>query len=340
MKKWIKITLIAIVAIVGLAYFVGLPMMMKKAATDILVYEKMTFEQILSDSIMKTEHYYIGDERSPADYGYDSVETISFNSVYDEDVKLEGWYVHSAVSDTAPCVIISHGRTSNRLKTMKFVKLFKDLGLHEKYNFFLPDYRNSGNASSAPTELRNKFAEDLAASLLTINKKYGTKDFVLYSFSMGALATADFMWRSDLQEKTASKNIVIQKMIFDSPLSNAPGVIELGSKKMGAYDFMVQDILENLSDEIRLPNGDKVFDKMRFSVMLKDVKQPILMLQSEADIATPASFLKEELDILKSKNIKVVYFDNPSKAEFTHVRMYIHHKEQYENLVKEFLEKK
>ena len=109
---------------------------------------------------------------------------------------------------------------------------------------------------------------------------------------------------------------------------------------MGAYDFMVQDILENLSDEICLPNGDKVFDKMRFSVMLKDVKQPILMLQSEADIATPASFLKEELDILKSKNIKVVYFDNPSKAEFTHVRMYIHHKEQYENLVKEFLEKK
>jgi pimeloyl-ACP methyl ester carboxylesterase len=340
MKKWLKITLVIIAAIVGLAYFVGLPMMTKKAAHDILVYKKMTFDQVLSDSIMKTEHYYIGDERSPEDYGYDSVETISFNSVYDEEVKLEGWYVHSAVSDTAPCVIISHGRTSNRLKTLKFVKMFKDLGLHENYNFFIPDYRNSGNASSAPTQLGNKFAEDLTASLLKINDKYGTKDFILYSFSMGALATADFMWRSDLQAKTASKNIEIQKMIFDSPLSNVPGVIEVGSKKMGAYDFMVDDILENLSDEIRLPNGEEVFDKMRFSVLLKDVKQPILMLQSEDDIATPAVFLKEELGLLDSENIKVVYFDNPSKAEFTHVRLYIHHTEQYENLVKEFLEKK
>lgn len=340
MKKWMKVTLIIIVVLVGLVYFVGLPMMTKKAAHDILAYEKMTFERVLSDSIMKNEHYYIGDERSPSDYGYDSVETISFNSVYDEEIKLEGWYVHSAVSDTAPCVIISHGRTSNRLKTMKFVKMFKDLGLDKKYNFFMPDYRNSGNASSAPTQLGNKFAEDLTASLLIVNEKYGTKDFILYSFSMGAVATADFMWRSDLQEKTASKNIEIQKMIFDSPLSNVPGVIELASKKMGAYDFMVEDILENLSNEIRLPNGEEVFDKMRFSILLKDVKQPILMLQSEDDIATPAMFLKEELDILKSKNIKAVYFDNPSNAEFTHVRMYIHHKERYENLVKEFLIKK
>lgn len=340
MKKWMKIILIIIVVIVSLIYFVGIPMMTKKAAHDILVYEKMTFEQILSDSIMKSDHYYIGDERSPEDYGYDSVETIKFNSVYDEDIQLEGWYVHSAVSDTAPCVIISHGRTSNRLKTMKFVKMFKDLGLHEKYNFFIPDFRNSGNASSAPTQLGNKFAEDLAASLLMINEKFETKDFILYSFSMGAMATADFMWRSDLQEKTASKNIVIQKMIFDSPLSNVPGVIELGSKKMGAYDFMVQDIIDNLSDEIRLPNGEEMFDKMRFSILLKDVKQPILMLQSENDIPTPAMFLKEELSILDSKNIKAVYFDNPSNAEFTHVRMYIHHKEKYEKLVADFLEKK
>ena len=341
MKKWLKITLIIVSILIGLAYFVGFPMMMDKFSHDILNYDKMTFERVLSDSIMKADHYYLAEnEESPADYGYDSVETIRYNSVYDEEVELEGWYVQSAISDTAPCVIISHGRTSNRLKTMKFVKMFKDLGLHENYNFFIPDYRNSGNASSAQTELGNKFAEDLAATLLMVNEKYGTKDFVLYSFSMGALATADFMWRSDLQEKTTSKNITIQKMIFDSPLSNAPGVIELGSKRMGAYDFMIEEVLENLSDEIRLPNGEKVFDKMRFSVLLKDVKQPMLMLQSEDDIPTPAKFLKEELGILNSKNIKVVYFDNPSKAEFTHVRMYIHHKERYENLIKDFLEKK
>lgn len=339
MKKWLKITLIIITILIGLAYFVGLPMMMDKFSHDILNYEKMTFEQILTDSIMKADHYYIDDEKSPADYGYDSVETIRFNALYDKEIQLEGWYVHSAVSDTAPCVVISHGRTSNRLKTMKFVKLFKDIGLDKNYNFFIPDFRNSGNSSSAQTELGNKFAEDLAASLLMVNEKYGTQDFILYSFSMGALATADFMWRSDLQEKTTSKDINIQKMIFDSPLSNAPGVVEEGSKRMGAYDFMIKEVIENLSDEIRLPNGEKVFDKMRFSVLLKDIKQPILMLQSEDDIPTPAKLLKEELSILNSKNIKVVYFDNPSKAEFTHVRMYIHHKEQYEKLVKDFLEK-
>ena len=41
MKKWLKITLVIIAAIVGLAYFVGLPMMTKKAAHDILVYKKL-----------------------------------------------------------------------------------------------------------------------------------------------------------------------------------------------------------------------------------------------------------------------------------------------------------
>lgn len=339
MNKWIRNTLIVLAVLFALIYFVGLPMATDKFASDVLNYDRIEFEEVFEDSVMVYEHFYIDDHKSPEDYGFEKVDIVEFPSVYDEDVMLEGWFVHSAPSDTAPCVLISHGRTSNRLKTMKFLELFQSMGMDSMYNFFIPDYRNSGHASEAPTQFGNKFAEDLNAAILTVNEKYGAKDFTLYSFSMGAMATADMLWRDDLTEKLSSKNITIDRLILDSPLSDAAGTLRMAAENMGVPDFLTEEALSKVSDKVTLPDGEEVLDKMQFSVLLKDVNIPILTLQNEADMTTPTVLLKKELEELGKSNIESVYFDNNPEEEYTHVRMFVQHREKYESAVKSFLAK-
>lgn len=338
MKKVLKVLGIIVVVLGLLAYFIGVPMASKSFVDLTFNFEPHTFDYVLNDTDLVKNHYYIEGKKSPADYGYKSHEEVTFPSIYDKDIQLSGWWIPAA-SDTAPVIILSHGRTANRLKPMRCLEIFKTLGLDSSYNFFLPDFRNSGNSSPAPTQLGNKFGEDIAATSIYLKEKYGMDKQIMYSFSMGAMASAVALGRADLKAALDEKGIVIERLIFDSPLSDAKGLLTMKGEEMNLPNMITKGAFKIMTKEITDSKGNSFFENMNFSTLLKEVAQPILFLHNEADKATPYVLLKAELDKLNKPNFKLNAYKNTAGKKDVHVRIMRQHKEAYEIAIKDFLTK-
>ena len=301
MKKKLLIALLVLVVLV----FAGYSFVISTILDMTKNYEPYTFELVLEDSVMNAR-YGLVDQDDPSDYGYENVEEVAFNSSLDQ-LELSGWYVNSAPA-SKQTVIIIHGRTSNRLKTMKYLALFKETGLDTLYNFFIPDMRNSGRSADAPTYMGYKFAEDIHGAIAYLKSK-GQEQFVLYGFSMGAMATTALLHRDDLPKSDNS----IVKVILSSPLSDAKGNIRISSDEMGLPSFIFENAYAAFGDEM-----NNYGENMAMGVQLKNIDIPILIIQSNDDAKTPASLTKNQLKQLAGKtNIQTWFMDGPE-----HVRIY------------------
>jgi pimeloyl-ACP methyl ester carboxylesterase len=285
-------------------------------------FEPYTFERVLEDSVMNAR-YGLTNQESPTDYGYENVDEVTFYSSLD-NLELSGWYVNSA-PDSKQTVIIVHGRTSNRLKTMKYLELFKETGLDTVFNFFIPDMRNSGKSTPASTYMGYKFAEDIHGAVSYLKAK-GQEKFVIYGFSMGALATSTLLHRDDLPNPDNS----IIKVILESPLSDAKGNINISADEMSLPNFIFENAYAVFSEEM-----NNYGEQMAMGIQLKNVDIPILIIQSNDDAKTPASLTKNQLKQLEGKtNIQTWFMDGPE-----HVRIYTteEFKGKYTMRVDEFL---
>ncbi len=285
-------------------------------------FEPYTFEQVLGDSLLRVR-YGITFQKSPSDYAYDNVAEVSYTSSLDK-LQLSAWYVNSAPQSKKTIVLI-HGRTSNRLKTMKYLQLFKETGIDTLYNFFIPDMRNSGRSTSASTYMGYKFAEDVHGALLFLKQK-GQEEFILYGFSMGAMAISTMIDRGDLNTDKGS----ILKVIFDSPLADSKRTVQQNAMKMGLPNFIFENAYEKFSEPM-----DGYSDRMELGIQLKDIDIPILIIQSNDDVKTPTEFTKNQLKKLSGKsNIEAWFMDGPE-----HVRIYTDDKyrAEYTSRVDEFI---
>jgi len=318
MKKKLLIgtIIIAILGWVGYTFTINTIVGMTKD------YEPYTFEKVFEDSLMR-ERYGITNQKSPVDYGYTDVEEVSFNSSLD-DLILSGWYVNSAPQSKITVVMI-HGRTSNRLKPMKYLQLFKETGLDSVYNFFIPDLRNSGKSTPAPTYMGYKFAEDIYGSLSFL-KERGQEQFILYGFSMGAMAICTMLDRKDLQLTDST----VLKIILDSPLTNPRENIRYSAEEMGLPNFIFENSYEEFSKGM---NGYS--ERMEMAIQLKEIGIPILIMQSNDDVKTPTILTKNQLKLLAGKsNIQTWFMDGPE-----HVRIYTdeNYRDEYTRRVVVFL---
>lgn len=321
MKKFLKVLAIVIVVIVIAFYFLVIP----KTVSMITDYDRYTFEFVLDDPELLAK-YEIGEHRNPADYGFPDYDEIDFNTLYD-GLKLNGWYVPSSKPEVSKTLLINHGRTSNRLKTLKYLELIKDKGLDSLYNIFIPDLRNSGKSEEAKTALGYEFAEDITAAMKMLKDRYNQKEFVLWGFSMGAMASATAVNRPDLVDFQKKEGLKVNKLILASPLSNIKETSRLAGKEMSIPDFIFN---------ISWGHFDKVVEgwseNMKFSYLLSNNKLPALVLYSQTDETTPAKILETEIDGLM--HVYPVLF-----KEAEHVRLYTRpeYKERYAEKVNIFL---
>ncbi len=319
MKKFLIIALILIVGISITAYIM-IPKVIYGMVTD---FDPWTFEKVLGDTTWIND-YQIGDYREPQDFGYDNTEEIEFTSIND-GVKLSAWYV-PCKKPTDSTIFMIHGRTSNRLKTMKYLELFQKTGIDTLYNFFIADFRNSGKSETGmKTYMGYKFAEDLAGGMKYLKEERGQNEIVLYGFSMGAMSIYTYIGRDEL----GASNYDIDRIIIDSPLSNVVGNLRLRGDEMSLPSFLVDRAIGFLNDDI---NG--YVENLSMSAQLADSDIPLLLIQSNHDTSTPASFTKEELKKLSKPNITSWFVDSAA-----HVKVYTHpdYKEEYSKRVSEFL---
>lgn len=321
MKKWIIIA-VGLLLVLAWTFLYFVP---QKVLSMITEYEPYTFERILADDAMRV-HYGIYDNDDPSDYGYDKVEEISFSSGYDGK-RLSGWYVSSA-PQSGQCVVLLHGRTSNRLKPMKFLELFKTTGLDTVYNFFIPDLRNSGKSEASSTYMGYRFADDVASSMKWLKENQKQDTVVLYGFSMGAMAIEVLIGREDLADEIMQS--YVSKVILDSPLSDVKGTLWRGAEDLGLpeglFDYYFQDF------DVLV---DGFGEKMTLGYLLSQNDRPTLIMASDTDKQTPFELLTNELSMV----------ENPDHIQFhaftgiPHVKLYQTDstKDRYTKLVSEFL---
>lgn len=323
MKKFLKIFLIIIVLVIAAFYFLVLPKTVSMA-TD---YPRYTFEYVTEDTATVSD-YAIGDNRNPGDYGYPNYEEVDYKSLQD-DIQLNGWYVPATKDSINRTLVISHGRTANRLKTMKYLQVIKEFGLDSLYNVFIPDHRNSGKSQEASTAMGYEFAEDVTAVLKMLKANYGQDQFVLWGFSMGAMASATAMVRPDLQDFMQQENLKVDKLILASPLSNVYETMVTASADMGIPRFIF-DMSYNKFNSMY----DGWLDNMKFSHLLGTNPRPTLVLYGNGDHTTPAPILEKEITGLAHVDAHV--FEG---AE--HVQLYTQpqHRARYGQLVNDFLRK-
>lgn len=303
MKKVLFAIVILLLLIISVAYFY-IP---RFAYQQITYFEPFTFERVLGDTAWINE-YEIGDYRKPEDFGYNQVEEVTFNSALDQ-LPLSGWYI-PASRPVDSTILVVHGRTSNRLKTMKYLELFKVTGLDSMYNFFIPDLRNSGKSTAASTFMGYDFAEDVAGALNYLSKEKEQAHFVLYSFSMGAMASFVYLDRAELG--AAQKDI--QRIIVDSPLTDVPGVLKIGSDKLGLPDILFEEGFELFDESI-----DGYGQKLKMGTLLQNSNIPVFVIQSNHDATTPAVHTKAQVALLEGKPVTTWYVDSAN-----HVKIYTH----------------
>ena len=318
MKKVFFGIILVLLIVICISYFY-IPRFAFQQITD---FEPFTFERVLGDTTWIKE-YELGDYRKPEDYGYKTVEEVTFPSAVDQ-LQLSGWYV-PASKKVDSTILVIHGRTSNRLKTMKYLELFKETGLDSMYNVFIPDMRNSGKSSVAPTYMGYDFAEDLAGAVNYLSQEKSQNHFTIYGFSMGAMASFVYIAR---QELGASK-FDIQKIIVDSPLTDVPGVLKIGSDKLGLPEVLYEEAFEMYSGAI-----DGFGEQMKMGTLLQGSNIPLLIIQSNNDATTPAAQTKAQVAQLQSAPISTWYMDSAN-----HVKIYTHptYKEEYTRRVNAFL---
>ncbi len=323
MKKKLIITLSVLIVLIISAYeFV--PYIVLNMITD---YEPYSFEKVFDDSQLR-EHYGIFNNRTPGDYGYKNFDIIDFQSL--DGTNLNGWYVPSE-NETQNCLVLVHGRTSNRLKTMKYLALIDSLQLDTLYNIFIPDLRNSGKSEPAKTFMGYKFGEDLTASILLMDSVFNQQNFILYGFSMGSMAILNTIGRKELRNRLDKKNIRINKIILDSPLSNVKATLKVETSNAHVPQFIFSKVFKLYSDQI---NG--FGESMKISSLL-DANIPTLILESKDDDTTPAAILLSELSQMKEyANIDLEIFEGPG-----HVKLYQDERTnlRYINSVRAFLAK-
>lgn len=321
MKKILKIIAIVIVVVVIAFYFLVVP----KTVSMITDYDRYTFEFVLSDTAM-VANYGIGTNRNPAHYGFPDYDEIEFETLTD-GIKLSGWYIPATVPERSKTLIINHGRTSNRLKTMKYLELVKDKGLDSLYNIFIPDLRNSGKSEEAKTALGYEFAEDITASMKVLKDRYAQNEFVLWGFSMGAMASATAVNRPDLVEFQQKEGLKVTKLILASPLSNIRETTRLAGAEMGIPNFIFNQSWNKFDKVV-----DGWSDNMKFSYLLSNAKLPTLVLYSDGDKTTPAEVLEAEIEGLY--NVYPILFKGVD-----HVQLYTEpkYKDRYADKVSEFL---
>ncbi len=287
-------------------------------------YKPYTFEKVFSSPEMCAD-FGIDQNKSPIDYGFD-FEEVDYLGM--DSIALNGWYV-KAKRPSNKIIAIIHGRTSNRLKTMKYLALVDTFDLDTAYNIFIPDLRNSGKSQPSKTAMGYKFGEDVTATLVYLKEHYEQDTFMLYGFSMGAMAISNALGRPDLKSKLKENDIFIEKVILDSPLSNVKETLRDQTSEVLLSSYFFDEIFELYSKQI---NG--FGEKMRLSKLFpKDI--PLLILQSKDDHLTLNDILSIELNEMKDfSNINVVYFEGPD-----HVRIFQDNRtrEQYLDAVGDFL---
>ncbi len=316
-KRFLQYIIIAILGTFGL-YFLILIILIPRYVKKL---EKPRKIELNNPKLLK--YYDINHEANPADYGFHNFEEVSFPSSEDKNLILTGWFIHSQEKSDR-CLFLVHGRKSNRQACLPILEIIRSYELNRSTNIFMIDLRNSGNSSEYSSDLGYRVSNDLFDGLNFLQSKYDIRTVNMYGFSMGGMATMAML--DFHKEKIENLNLTIDKIILDSPLSNAKEAIK-GEK---VHSLVMSDLIYRPFFFVINRRWDGYLDKLNFAYLMRDVNhENIIILQSRADLTTEHDILHSEIQYF---NIKTHLFEDGH-----HTRIYKKNRDIYEKIIVDFL---
>lgn len=290
--------------------------------------EMRTLDDVYSSDELK-EHFGIGENKDPADYGFDNFELHRFPSLKD-NTPLVAWYVPGTQNSSPHCILFVHGLTANRLRTMKYLEMIKKRQFHKLYDIFLPDLRRSGDSGVTSVSMGAGFADDIYSSIMHLHTGMDKKYFTIYAFSMGAMGTMRMLDNEAYRNEFRMRGIVIEKLIFDSPAVNA--LETLKHQAHSRTNLPMPLIYTGMAGYYIKTMG--YAPQLRLSKLYAEETIPLLILQAKDDETTPWYILEKEKAALTNEHVQYCIFDTGG-----HVKLYQNEerRDEYERCVVSFL---
>jgi pimeloyl-ACP methyl ester carboxylesterase len=256
---------------------------------------------------------WLGDK--PEDFGYSSNDFVTLSN---------GTKALQIASDTRRWVIHVHGRKANYAETLRNFKQFQDLGLSQLAISHETDAKPLGlgkrRSQLGATEWRQV---EVAVEYAVSN---GAERILLFGWSLGGMFVNKFLERS-------GKTIAISGVIFDSPLLDYRGTLQLQAGRAGV-DREIADKSTKLmrSNTLLRLLGFRNIDVSTLSALNKplEVQVPTLLFHSSNDgyISTSGVYRYRELN----PGTRLVEIRGAR-----HCRLFNQDQEKYQAAIAEFL---
>lgn len=220
--------------------------------------------------------------------------------------------------DTNNTVIICHGVTENKINSIKYARMFERIG----FNSVIYDHRRHGESGGKTTSYGHYEKLDLDAVVKTLQSIVGDEALIgIHGESMGAATT--LLYAGTIGDEA-------DFYIADCVFSDFEQLLYSIMKSTTPLRTKVPLHLANLFMRIR--------DGYHFRVVtpkeaVKNIKKPILFIHSIPDTFIPVEMTKEMYALKEGpKHLKL--FEKGAHAQSFNENM-----EEYEQVVREFLEK-
>lgn len=221
-------------------------------------------------------------------------------------------------SDAKKWIFVVHGYTSSSKKMANYIKKFYDMG----YNVFAPDLIAHGKSEGKTISMGGFDSDDLVNWVKKISEENGNADTVLFGISMGAATVMNAVGK-DLPSN-------VKAFIEDSGYVNLKVEFTYQLKKLFNLPSFPVIPAANTMTKIR---GGYFFGDVDATEGLKKTKLPALVLHGEEDGFVPIEHGKEAYELITSKK---EFHSFPGAKHVKAERIY---REQYWNIIKEFLDK-
>ena len=318
MKKGIKtirtvVIGILIVLFIGTSSFIGLQVF--AGSTQLI-----TNDDTIGVSDVFWDQYGINYESFCNKY---KVEEIEINSSY-EGHTIPADYIYGIESNNSKnhqTVILVHGLGGNRYSNYPLAEFFLEKG----YNVITYDQRSTNENTAKYTTFGYKEKYDLIDCLNYIEEQAPGQKIGVWGASYGGATAGLALGYGNIDER-------VDFLILDCPVSNMEWMIEqeMMSMEIGipiSYMTWCGNIINKLKLGFTYQEADVVN-------AMKDVKTPVLIINSKLDTITPYFMGKDLYDALPGNNKEIWTLDDSQ-----HCEIWLDHNQEYYNKMESFLSK-
>lgn len=318
MKRRIKIFLIVIASVlvvlfIGLSSFIGLQVF---AGSTQLITNDETMG--VADGVWK--RYGIDKENFHNQY---KVEEIAIPSSY-EDHTIPADYIYATQSNSSknhPTVILVHGLGDNRYSNYPMAEFFLSKG----YNVITYDQRSTNENTAQYTTFGYWEKYDLIDWVNYVEQQAPGQKIGIWGASYGGATAGLAVAYEDIGEK-------VNFLILDCPVSSMEWMVVQEMKTMDiGIPVSYMKWCGNSVNKLKL---GFTYQDADVAAAMRDVKTPVLVINSQTDSVTPYFMGKDIYDALPESN-KGIWTVEDSE----HCEIWLNYNQEYRNKIEGFLTK-